>query len=531
MMKNLLSAIGRLRALRRDERGNVAILLAVSVVPLSLASMGAIDLTRGVAAKVELQDALDTAALAAGRSSATDNAGLTTVGQRILNQNLSVTSDLTLVGSSFTLGADNRVVASVQARFTPMVAGLIGSGPMTVQATTEVVRANNMLEIAMVLDNTGSMSDPLGSGGSKIGYLRTAAANFVDTMAKAAGQSSTPNSVKIALVPFSNMVKVGNSYASSGWIDQLAISPINNEIFTTGPGSYQAANRLTLFAQLGVSWGGCVENRRAPNDIQDTPPSATAPETLFTPAFAPDEADGVSGANDYVDEPTKDGRGNSLTWWARQGSVAKYSNRPKVTLNSSRGPNAGCSMQAIQRLTTDFSGLKSSINAMGASGDTNIPIGLAWGWYTLSPKAPFSDGVAYLTPKHKKIVVLMTDGQNTMTPDNTPTNNSSYSGEGYVWQGRVIQADGTPLTDTASSSATRTAAMNDRMKKLCSNMKDPSVDIEIYTIGVGVTNSSRTLLQACASGADHYFDVTSGSDLNGTFQSIANQIAQLHLAK
>jgi hypothetical protein len=88
-----------------------------------------------------------------------------------------------------------------------------------------------------------------------------------------------------------------------------------------------------------------------------------------------------------------------------------------------------------------------------------------------------------------------------------------------------------PLTDINSDAATRTAAMDDRLSRLCTNMKAASVGIEIYAIGVGVTSSSRSLLQSCASGSDHYFDVTAGSDLNATFQSIANQIAQLHLSK
>jgi Flp pilus assembly protein TadG len=532
MIKTVLSALRRTRRIGADDHGNVAMMLALSIVPLAMASMGAIDLTRGVTAKVQLQDALDAAALAVGRTNSTDAATLQSVGQRILSQNLAGTSDFSISSSSFVLGANNTIVASVQASFTPAVAGLVGSGPMTIAASTEVMRANNILEIALVLDNTGSMSQSLGWGqSSKISYLRTAASDFVDTMAKAAAQSTTPNSVQIALVPFSNTVKVGASYASAAWVDQAGVSPINDQIFTTAQGVTQHANRFTLFAQLGTSWGGCVENRQAPYDIQDTAPTSSTPATLFTPFFAPDEADGVSGANDYVNEPKKDANGNSLSWWARQGSITKYTNSPKVTLNSSDGPNAGCSMQAIQRLTTDFTTLKSAINTMSAGGDTNVPMGLVWGWHLLSPNAPFGDGVPYLTPKHKKIVVLMTDGANTMTINSSTNNKSNYSGEGYVWQGRETQADGTALVDVNSSAATRTAAMDDRLQKLCTNMKAGSVGIEIYAVGVGVTSSSQALLQACASGSDHYFDVSSGTDLTSTFQTIANQIAQLHLSK
>ena len=48
---------------------------------------------------------------------------------------------------------------------------------------------------------------------------------------------------------------------------------------------------------------------------------------------------------------------------------------------------------------------------------------------------------------------------------------------------------------------------------------------------ISSSSSSKALLQSCASGSDHYFDVTDGADLNATFQSIANSIAQLHLSR
>jgi Flp pilus assembly protein TadG len=525
-----------------DRRGNVAMLTTLAIVPLTIASMGAVDITRGVAAHVELQDALDAAALAAGRSGATDNASLQATGDRVLKQNVSDSADFTVTDTSFKIGDSGQVVASASATYQSTFAALSG-GQGHISASTEVTRANSILEIALVLDNTGSMNDSLGRGGSKISLLRTAASNFVDTMSSAAKASSVANSISISLVPFSNTVRVGEKYKTETWIDQTGASPINNEIFTTSKGVTQKANRFDLFKALGTTWGGCVESRQAPYDIQDTAPTTSTPATLFTPFFAPDEADNVVDRrgqkqdNDYVKDPIKE-NGVTLDWWGQQGSIAKYSTRPTETLNTysgpntTIGPNAGCGMQAVQRLTTDFSALKSAIGQMVAVGDTNIPMGLVWGWHTLSPNAPFADGVPYGTAKHKKIVVLMTDGQNTMTNNSNINDKSYYSGVGYVWQGRVLQPDNkTPLTDTRSSSDERTAAMDDRLKRLCTNMKAPGVDIEIYAIGVGVTTSSRALLKSCATDSDHYFDVTSGTALDGTFQSVANQIAQLHLSK
>lgn len=511
------------RALRRlaDDGGNVAITVAFAMVPLAIGTLGAIDLARGASAKVQLQDALDAAALGAARSSANSPDTLQAAGERLLRQNLALGGDFELVSSSFTFGPDNKVLARAQVRVEPYVAGLAGVNNMDIAAATEVVRAGMQLEIALVLDNTGSMNQ-----NNKLYHLKTAAKAFVTAMETAAEGNTVPNSIKISLVPFSHTVRVdSDAYRNAAWIDQNGSSPINNEIFPTATGT-QWANRFTLFSQLGTSWRGCVESRQAPYDIQDTPPTTGA--TLFTPYFAPDEPDypaewyGTKFANSYVDDRT-----SSTNWRVRQGNLTKYVNTKG--LGTSKGPNAGCGLRPIIRLTTDFDRLRDAVDDLVADGSTNIPMGLVWGWHTLAPMAPFPDGVPYLTEKHKKIVVLMTDGENTILYKDTP-NGSDYSGVGHARQGRVLDPAGRPITES-SSQRERTAALDDRLLKLCANMKAPAKDIEIYAIRVEVSSGSSSVLQTCASSADHYYDVQNAADMTMAFQSIAGQIAALHLSR
>ena len=520
-----------------DDGGNVAILAAFAMIPLTIASLGAVDLTRAYATRVELQDALDAAALAAGRSSTSDESKLQAMGERILGQNLSGARDFTLTSSSFKFGPKGEVVAQASATYTPM----LGGGKTEVSVSTEVKRANSMLEIALVLDNTGSMDEKIGTypnRKAKIEFLKTAATSFIDSMSSAAAQSSTPNSIKIALVPFSNLVKVGSSYKTADWIDKDGKAPINNGIFTTTDKNTtvtQPVKRLELFTAVGTSWRGCVEMRQAPYDIQDTPPDSFHPETLFTPFFAPDEQDNLKdsngnwASNDYVKDPSKDAQGANLNDWGKQGSISKYTsgNRNNRSISTTNGPNATCDQKPIQRLSTNFSGLKTSISNMTTGGNTNIPMGLIWGWHTVSPHAPFGDGVAYNTEKYKKVVVLMTDGENTMAGNQRTINKSASSAAGYMWEGRILDEDDDPETDVAKA----TAAMNARLKKLCANMKAPSKDILIYVVAVGVEGENRDMLKACASAPDYYFDATDGAQLTGAFQTIASQISALHLSK
>ena len=330
-----------LRRLIEDRRGNVAIVAALAMGPICVASLGAVDLARATSAKSQLQDALDAAALAAARTNATTDTAMTTAGTRYLQQNLQLSDDFTLATSTFHIGANGRVIANATLHVTPFVAGLLSGGTMAVGASSEVVRADMQVEIALVLDTTGSMNE-----GTKLADLKRAAKDFVTKMEEAAAKSTEPNAVRISLVPFSNSVRVdGVAYRSAVWMDQTGTAPINNQIFTTAAGT-QFANRFSLLTTLGTSWRGCVEMREAPYDVQDTPPTTGA--TLYTPFFAVDEPDSrTSGYGDnYQNNYLPDGTGGS-NWRVRQGSVAKY--RATSGLSTTFGPNRGCGLQKLMR--------------------------------------------------------------------------------------------------------------------------------------------------------------------------------------
>ena len=75
-----------LRQFLKAEGGNAAMIVALALTPISLAALGAVDLSRATSAKVQMQDALDAAALAAGRTNTTDPAVLQAVGQHVLER-------------------------------------------------------------------------------------------------------------------------------------------------------------------------------------------------------------------------------------------------------------------------------------------------------------------------------------------------------------------------------------------------------------------------------------------------------------
>lgn len=508
----------RLKSGARDESGAAAIIFAVALVLLAPLTLGVFDLYIAANQKQKLQDALDAAALYAARSSAQTEKEINEIGQRALQANLSSFPGSALITSSFVLDGP-KVVGS--AEMTPMAVATGFFEHSNVKAGAEVLRAMDRLEVALVLDNTGSMS------GTKLSTLKTAAKDLVDKLEAAGSRSTAEDPIQISLVPFSSTVRVAenvsvknyNTTTQTGpgipaWLDSRARghNAAGVDIFNDSNTDRFAVLKSMKGNQV---WGGCVESRRQPFDVQDTAPYASNVDSYFVPYFAPDEPDrdswwSPSYANSYISDKSNGG------FEDKQGNVAKYNNASP----SGGGPNEGCDLEPLTRLTTDMDDLKSAIDDMKAVGNTNIPMGLVWGWHTLSPNAPFSDGVAYGTKNHRKIIILMTDGDNVASTGNY-NNDSLYSGIGYIWQGL--------LGITSGSSSYRGDKMDDRLRLLCQNIK--AKDIVLYTVRVEVKTGSSELLKTCATDSEKFFDVQNVSQLGAAFDAIAGSIDNLRLTK
>jgi Mg-chelatase subunit ChlD len=141
-------------------------------------------------------------------------------------------------------------------------------------------------------------------------------------------------------------------------------------------------------------------------------------------------------------------------------------------------------------LSTDWAALHSKVDAMTPTGNTNVTIGMAWAWQTLSPVAPMN--APEPAPDLDKVIVLLTDGDNT--------------------QNR--------FTNSASS-------IDSRTEKACANAK--AANINVYT--VRVINGNADLLRGCASKPEMFYDVDEAAQLNSVFASIAQNLANLRIAK
>lgn len=516
----------------RDENGAAAVFFAVSLILLAPLMLGMFDIYLASTQRNNLQDALDAAALFAARSTGTTTAAVDLVGDAALTANLVLPSGATLVASNFTLVGD-KVVAYAEVSPPALAPGVWTHA--NVKANSEVVRSLDKLEIALVLDNTGSMQ------GTKLTTLKDAAAALVDKLVEASARSVQTDPLKIALVPFSTTVRVRTTTSLSSynttthtgagiptWIDPMGSShwsgTTNNDIFD----GTTKTDRFTMMKNIGQSWSGCVEQRAQPYDIKEDAAVSTTPASMFIPYFWPDEPDS-NHYNNYMNDG-----GSGLTDRQKERRVAKYAGGGMArsgafTLDGSGygayslGPNAGCTLQPIIPLTTSSATIKTGITNMTAVGETNIPFGLVWGWHAVSPIGPLANGTPYNTPHVRKIIILMTDGDNTMNNPsrNNESNGSFYGGLGYIWQNM--------LGTTSSDGNVRSDAIDERLKLLCTAVKDK--DIVVYTVRVEVRSGSSSLLQNCASTTDKFYDVQDVDDLQAAFDAIAGSIDNLRLAK
>lgn len=505
--------IGLLRALRRcvaHRGGNVALIFALSVSSAVILGGGGVDLFRMTSNRKYLQERVDATALyvANGLTTATMGTAQSTAVNRLTamtDADHGTLSDIVATAGEGTLSVS--ATLTEQATFL----GLIGLSDLPVSASSTVTWGDTALEVALVLDNTGSMAD---SG--KLSALKTAATSMVNSLSAKATQGS---SVKFALVPFQTFVNVGAGYKTASWIDSTGLSPYHSTYFSS------SLNRFSLYTALGKSWPGCVETRPAPYDIDDTAPSVANPSTLFVPTFHPDEPNNswyYSYANSYLNDVT-----NSSNEITKLTYAAKYTTLSGKDFSSSnfysnykppKGPGFFCDVQPIVRLTTNYTSITDAISTMSASGSTNIPEGLAWGWRMLSPSGPFSDGQNY-GAKTLKIVVLLTDGTNSINTFSTPLG-GAYSSWGYPYSGRLGTNPGTNLRD----------GLDAKTRSVCAAIK--AKGIKVYTIGLMIDDSSgQQMLSDCASGSDYYYNSPSAGQLDSVFASIAQKITKLRIAR
>jgi Flp pilus assembly protein TadG len=481
MLAHLRSAVRSFVApVLRDRRGASAVFLAVSLIPMVGAVGLAIDSSLGYLLKARLSKSLDAAGLAAGRKALDDDAEA--IALAYFNANFGEDlGDIHLESFDFELDDEQRhVTLSAEATTPTYFMRVFGHEQMTVSARTVIERQTTGMELALVLDNTGSMF------GTNFNAMQAAAYDLIEVIY---GEETEIDNVWVSLVPYTATVNIGPS--RTGWLNAT------DRVFTN-PASFRPD--LT-----GGGWKGCVMAQPMPYDADDTPISAQKLTSFFYPA--------TSSTTDNNWPPIKPNQ-----------VYNDASGNPSVNL--SRGPNLGCG-PAITPLTSSRATIDAAIGNMAAwgRGGTTGNLGLTWGWRTISPRWRGLWGDAdlpldYGTDFMDKVVVILTDGKNQFHD-----NDSSGPPSDFTAYGRV-NAPG-PVGLAASTVAAGRTILDTRMAGTCSAMK--AEHIRIYTITFGGTPdaTAQTLFRNCASSPSMYYHAPDPDDIADVFRAIGGQLANL----
>lgn len=365
-MHGLYSLVSRFG---RDERGVFAVIFGLMAIVLIALGGAVVDYVSLEQARNRAQVALDAAALAL-QPEIFDNA-LTPDQIRLRARDLMVDrigdDRIAVVIDPPVINVDEgSLYFSAEITVPTIFVSLVGVQSLPAQIQSEATRKKLALEVAFVLDNSGSMSyTGAGANGTRqrIQFLKDAATcavnilfykdvtDSLDTCIPATGATKLED-VKVGVVPFTMFVNVGTGNSNASWLDKTGASVIANDNFDNDDDEDVAPTvalptRLALHTATGEGWRGCVVGRphiksgtlaSAYLDTDDTAP--VAGNTLFVPHFSPDLPDGIGG-NSYIadspaicDRPATTGsrcdfvEQRTKNWWGNWNSPTVISSSP-----------------------------------------------------------------------------------------------------------------------------------------------------------------------------------------------------------
>jgi Flp pilus assembly protein TadG len=454
VFRGLRAAAGRFAG---ANDGNIAILFGIAVIPIISFVGAAVDYTRASSARSSMQAALDSTALMLGKDltegTITTSQISTKADQYFKALYTNPEAKSVTINATYTQNTGNgsTVLVNGTGKIETGFMRLVGFPTMDFNTSSTSAWGNVRMRVAMVLDVTGSMAS---SG--KMPAMQTAAKALVDQLG---ALQKNPGDIYISLVPFAKDVNLGSSYYNSSWIDWSVwdSQSYTNTWGSCSKSSYTDRSTCNYYGKTWTpdrtKWTGCVTDRSQDYDTKNTAPTSTNSPTMVP-------------AEEYV---------SGSTYYCKTGS-STY-------------------VQPIVPLSSDWSALKTAINNLEPTGNTNQGIGLAWGWLTLGVgvapfNAPAKDTANYA---YKEAIVLLSDGLNTQNR----------------WYSNASQIDA-------------------RQKILCDNAK--AANIVIYTVQVNTGGDpTSTVLQYCASGSDKFFLVTDPNQTLSVFNSIGTSLSKLRV--
>jgi len=437
----------------KDEKGNFAIMFAVSAVALIGGLACSIDMTNAMSNRMRLQDTTDQIALLAAKDQLKTLPELQTAAQTYFDLNYPGGEGSRIVLNSITRNDDTVTVDATNTVDT-YFANIFGKSTLDVGVESTATYAPRNVDIALALDTTWSME------GAKLDSAKSAATGLIDKL-----EEFENDKLKMSVVPFAQYVNIGLSRRNATWLDV-------EDDFTKNV---------------------CRMKRDVLTKTNCRPATGTWDRDGTPVTYTYEQCDVAYGPEYEVCSEKE------VKWHGCVGSrLAPWHER--VAYEGRRIPglmDVKCGAELLP-LTSNMASVKTKINGLYADKKTYLPSGLSWAWRALDGNQPLTEAAANPAGQTDKVLVLMTDGKNTLSKNGLKHNGSS-------------KADADKVT-----------------KNLCANIKDD--DIKIYTIAYDFDDAStKNMLRKCASTNEYFFDAANATQLEDAFEEIANSLNELRL--
>ena len=524
------------RSWTSDQSGNFGMITALMMVPLLLVAGGVTDFAGAQRATRSAQNAADIAVLAATKLSGTSE-------QKATHADLLFRTNLP---EGINIGDLRLQIANGQHTYTAEVnyktnfLGLMNKPMLNSTVTAIAANDDTPLDVVMVLDSSGSMSD-----GNRIIELRSAIKLFLD-------EFTSGGSTQAAIVPFDTQVRVDNASLPIGFASAagnpfssttncsllndpddkaacltaqaqgpakancalISNSTDRNRCSSSNTGFTVDTNRCygsliskttywalenngRLMVRKSSSLGlGCLLNLdllgllTSGSEIYNEPMPAGARSPALVKGYGTDTQ---TSNNDLL----LNGVGDLLSWSGcmvdRTRDYDVLATAANLSLKATIYPQSNCAVETlrpIHPLTNNLGSLKAAVQQLTPSGNTNVTIGMQWGMEVFSPSAPFT--TAQTGGNVRKVMVVLTDGFNT--------------------QNRWWGSDKKTMIDA-------------RTKLACQNAKVQGIEL----FAINLVGDDEALLKSCADDEDHYFAIQSATELTDTFRSIAASVKRIRL--
>lgn len=570
------------RDLWGHKRGNVTVIVALAMIPTVATVGGGIDFGRAISARAHLQDAADSAAIAAALNSTGVLANQKTAAGSAFTANIANT-ELSTVGATgeLTTTTTNNVqimVFDAKASMPTYLLGLVGMDKIDITAQAKAGVTINSAEIAFVLDNTGSMAQ-----NSKMTYLKssvdTTLASLLDSTGKNAGNT------KVALVPFDTQVALNNVAGMTGYVGNFtSVSQAYScTSITAGQCDAVTTNYPTLCSSISSSYGSSYGTQCTTNIVNYTRTTSSYYYVYSTTYF--------NNPNYNANCHNNCGNGYSyryITYYR----VAAYSISGSNATQSGSSTTQGYYTSSASGMTPNSAGINNS-NSYSSYGGTiayTYPAAGGYGsggtdikdnntitansdllgvgtqnWsgcvidrtqpYDVQSDSPVSTNANTMYPAAKcatnsllPIMDLTTDiaAARVQAAKMTPAGNTNIT-IGIQWGMEVLSPNapftgGAAFTDPTISKymivltdglntqnrwSTTASTINARTALACTNAK--ALGITVFTIRVEQGDSD--MLQTCASQAGYYYNLSNGNQISGALGSIMKSIKKIRLTK